>query len=146
MFRSVETSAIRDIITKAYATDKPLLEQWHRISGSGLGCCVEFEMGAAAQAPSFKFYKVEEQNRFVGYFGEELSGSVMSTMFIIPEYRPRKLEFWQEIASRMQPTWRAATNVKNVPIHKFYSRMGQEIHRADTPEGVVVVFEFNRGI
>lgn len=145
MFTSTETKEIERSIREAYLFDSALLDKWLNVAGSGLDACVKDQVHALTDSPSFVFYRVEENGKYVGYFGHEHGGAFMATIFILPEYRPRKAEFWKQVEAQMMPFWRTGGYHKNQPACKFYEKMGgQKVGQINTPHGPVTVFEFQR--
>lgn len=137
-----ETKDIHGTISEAYRLDAPLIEKWLNVAGSGFEACVKDQVDALSKLPTLKFYRVEEGDEFIGYFGQEENGRWMSTIFIVPKFRPRKPEFLKAIRSVMEPVFLCGGYEKNEPACRFYRKFGKEVGKLPTPGGPITVFEF----
>ncbi len=142
----IETKDIHSAIKKGFSLDKDLMEKWHITSGNGLEYCVNKTMLDLKEQtyPDFKFYIVQKDNNFVGYFGQELNGSYLTTIFIAPEYRKNKEEFLKSIYPYMQEKFESAIYSKNVPCMKFFNKIGTEKKRLMINDNEATLFEFNK--
>lgn len=141
---STLTQDIEKYVTLAYKSDPVLVREWHVTAGAGLGRCIARTVEDLKACSSLKFYVVHEDGKFVGYFGLEFHGRYMPTIFIHPDYRHLKFEFWKLIEAAAAEFWQAGIYAKNTPCVKFYSKMGQEIARIKTADGEAALFEFQR--
>lgn len=142
MFITTPSTLIKETITEAYQHDDDLIDKWLNVAGSGLEACIDDQVKALTAQPTFEFYRVEEDGKLAGYFGREMEGEWMSTIFIIPELRPRKKEFWKEVQHKMNPVFKCAGFLKNQPACRFYAKFGKQIGELETPHGPAVMFEF----
>lgn len=147
MLTARETTEIKRFVTEAYASDLPLLRQWHVVSGTGLESCVNNTVSALRHDTfsDFRFYVVEEGEKFVGYFGVEADGNYLTTIFILPDQRGRKKEFWALLLPYLQPEFRAAIYSKNVPCVRFYEKMGKVVNKFYLRDKELTLFKFERG-
>jgi hypothetical protein len=144
MFKTEEKKEIRSYIQRAYGSSPELILKWHVAAGLGLYGCIERTVADLMACKTLKFYVVDDDGRFVGYFGTEFDGKYMPTIFVAPEYRDRKREFWREIENKVEPRWRAGIYAKNIPCMKFYFKKGKQVSVAHTPHGLAAVFEFRK--
>lgn len=145
MFQAIKTTRIHETIAEAYAPGGAHIDKYLNVAGSGLDNCIKDQVESLAKQPSIQFYRVEEGDTFVGYFGEEKDGFWMSTIFISEKYRPRKKEFWQVVQSKMQPKFMCGGFLKNEPACNFYKKMGGKvIATVETEAGPGLYFEFSK--
>lgn len=145
MFVAIETQDIAGTISEAYAPGGDHIEKWLNVAGSGIENCVHDQVHALTSDSPVSFFRVEEVGNFVGYFGTQHEGSFLSTIFIVPEYRPRKKEFWALIEAKTQPVFRNGGFKKNEPACNFYRKMGgKEVASFVAPAGPVIMFEFRK--
>jgi hypothetical protein len=142
--KALLTRQIDLLVATAYASDPTLIEKWHITAGKGLSACISQTIEDLKTCPTLEFYQVMEDGQFVGYFGIENLGNYLVTLFLKPELRSRRDEFWKLIEEKMNPTWKAGIYSKNIPCLKFYSKRGKEIAKINTDLGEVTLFEFKR--
>lgn len=144
MFTVEKTNKLSEVITSAFASDNSLINNWHIVSGSGLSSCVENTVNVLTNEShsDFEFFTITEEDKFVGYFGREANGSILSTFFIAPDYRSQKDSVWSEICSHMEPKFASGIYNKNRPCIKFYETKGNLIETLKMPNGQVSVYVF----
>lgn len=148
MFAIKQSHQLRDYIYQAYASDKDLIAKWHITSGAGLDSCVDKTVSDLGKDtyPDFKFFVVEENGSFVGYFGNELDGKYLTTIFVTPTMRKRKLEFWKAITGYLANDFQSAIYSKNVPCIKFFSKLGRVEKNLTLHGNDVTLFSFKREV
>lgn len=145
MFQMKESKELDSYIRRAYESDANLISQWHVIAGSTREQCIEKTIRDLEACQTLQFFVVSEGDEFVGYFGTELDGMYMPTIFILPKFRNRKDEFWALINKKVTKHFLAGIYSKNIPCMRFYSKMGgKELGRENAPDGEVTVFQFNQ--
>lgn len=142
-FSANRTRDVAGTILEAYAPGGDHIDKWLNVAGSGIENCVKDQVEALTGGETLVFFRVDEGQDFVGYFGSEFDGAWLSTIFIVPKYRPRKSEFWAAVKDQMKPIFKNAGFHKNVPACNFYKKMGgKEIGRAQTEHGPITMFEY----
>lgn len=136
-FTARETKEFEKYVREAYSSDPILLEKYHVKAGSSVDVCVQDTVNVLLNNtyPDFKFYVVEENENFIGYFGQELHGKYLTTIYVTPAMRPRKKEFWDLLTKNMQSSFVSAIYSHNLPCIGFYSKVGtkqQEINNVTT--------------
>lgn len=144
MFKVEETSNYLIYIQTAYEADPDLITKWHVIAGSSLNKCVDRTVADLASFDRLKFYVVHEDGKFSGYFGTEFNGAFLSTLFVMPNFRKKKDEFWAEIEYKVTKKFWAGIFSKNTPCMRFYAKHGKVEVKGMMPDGEVTVFEFER--
>ena len=144
-FIAKQTKDLSGIIGQAYAPGGDHIDKWLNVAGSGVDNCIKDQVAALTGGKTLVFFRVDEAETFVGYFGSEFDGSWLSTIFIVPKYRPRKVEFWTVVKNHMKPVFKNAGFHKNVPACNFYRKMGgKEIGRTETEHGPITMFEYGK--
>lgn len=143
MFTLTKSQDLRGVITEAYTPGGAHIEKWLNAAGSGIQGCIDDQVQALSVDPTMVLYRVNEDEKFVGYFGRSEDGTRLHTIFIVPEFRPRKSEFFQHVRSEMLPTFFVGGFLKNVPACTFYRKMGAEqIDTLTTDAGPGILFRF----
>lgn len=130
---AIETKDIRPILEECFALDEPFINQWHIAAGNGLKACIDQTVSDLSSADAtFRFYKVEDNERLVGFFGIE-GINYLTTIFINPEHRTKDkvLNVWNLIRSHFPKEFYTAVYGKNTPAINFYSKNGQNLGRLE---------------
>jgi hypothetical protein len=143
--RAELTKDFAPFVRQAYKADPECVKKWHVIAGSGLNKCIQRTIEDLKACETLQFYVVYDGDRFVGYFGSEFDGTYMPTIFVMPEYRNRKDEFWELVRAIQKPTFKAGIFYKNIPCRRFYEKLGNEVARVKTRDGEGVVYQFKAG-
>jgi hypothetical protein len=147
MFKAFKSNNIYDSIYLGYESDKDLVSKWHVIAPASLKECVDKTVLDLKNDTfeDFEFFVVKEDEEFIGYFGKEFGGKYLTTIFIKPEYRERKSEFWKLILNNMANEFKSAIYSKNTPCIKFYNKMGSVEKIIDVHGLQATLFEFRKG-
>lgn len=90
--KAVPLENYEEMISKAWASDQPLLDKYHYCAGEGLESCVTDTLTRLKSCKDLQFFKVILDGAEIGFFATEYFrfGSFLTTFFIFPEFRSKK--------------------------------------------------------
>lgn len=133
----------KPILAECYAADPELVSRWHTVAGQGLEACIEREFSDLKEA-NVRLFKVTQGEQLVGYFGKELFDGLefLTGFFLMPSFRPQKLEFWNLIRSEFKDNFFCGIYEKNLPAMRFIKTRGATLYkRATLSGGSAILFQ-----
>lgn len=132
-----EVTDILPYMIQCYKTEENLYPQfgvgdkWDTVE------MAKFEL-ANCSGDTTKYYIVENNNKFVGYFFtykiNEWNG--LSSFFIMPEYRNLKFDFFNLITDLLSKKFVLSVKPNNVRAIKFMDKIGAKYYY-NTPEDII---------
>lgn len=124
----MEVKQVLDIlpyIIKCYETEVHLYDQFGQGNVADPINMAKLEASALVSDTS-KFYVVEENDKFIGYYStyEINTWNALSSFFIMPEFRDKKLEFFNLLAKPMNHKFIISIKDKNIRAIKFMEKIG----------------------
>lgn len=124
----MEVKEVLDIlpyIIKCYETEVHLYNQFGQGNVADPVNMAKLEANNLISETS-KFFIVEENNNFIGYYStyEINTWNALSSFFIMPEFRDKKLEFFNLLAKPMNHKFIISIKDKNIRAIKFMEKIG----------------------
>jgi hypothetical protein len=141
-----KTDITKEILVECFSTDSELLSTYHIASGNTAEFCANKTFEDLKTAlPSFQFFRVENDNNLIGFFGSE--DKYLTTIFVKPEYRNKKdlNEFWGLILNHFNGPFNTCIYEKNSRCAKFYERNGGMLKATPIVNGENTLFYYFNG-
>ena len=136
----LDSSDIKSTIEFCWSND-PDIQKFSRNFELDLKGRLEKELDWINKSSTIKFYKIMDNNNFVGYYGNE--GKVLTTFFIMPEYRKQKDEVWKYISSQFDKEFFSGLYKMNTrAINFFLNQGGIKVADSEAENKPVVIFKF----
>lgn len=120
-----EVADILPYITKCYETEVHLYSEFGQGETPDPANMAKLEADAMKSDTS-KFYIVEQDEKFIGYFGTYKihDWNALSSFFILPEHRELKADFFNTISNLLENKYIISVKSKNTRAVKFVEKLG----------------------
>lgn len=136
----LKNSEVFDVIVNCYQSDNELVSKFHVTPGN-LSGCVDRTVSDLLNN-NVNVYKIQENDRFIGYFGES-EGQYLNGFFVMPKERPvYTASVWNLIKDHFGNPFNTAIFAKNDRAVKFLKKNDCKIIEVvNTDDGVGFIFE-----
>ena len=138
----VDKSDIDKVIRSCYEKDSSVYV-YSQYKNESFDDIIKHERSVIGE--DLNFYKLYDEDKFIGYFGiEDKPISTLTTFYISPEYRDRKNAIWKYMTSHLPKTFYAALYDVNTRAKRFFDNQGAKVIKTgliDNKPSTIYMFE-----